>query len=282
MTPVDLFRPPPVRQDLTEAEPGLPPQHVLVSDGTFEYEAVFQRRSDSRSLLVFLPAALMDDPAQRKLPSIPRWRWGQDFNASYISLSDCPLAEPLCVGSWFQGNPTSFAADTLASWIEAIAHSWGVPTDRVIIYGSSMGGFGALMIGARLPASHVVAEVPQTDLLTYGNQAAIGLASSQAYGEPIERIALQMPDRVNVVSRFRRLGAVPNITLIHDHDDRSGVTQIYPFLRGLFDAIQTGGMSTPEIKVLFTRGRGHVALPFEEAKPIINRILRTMEEAEAS
>src|SRR5699024_12106635 len=59
----------------------------------------------------------------------------------------------------------------------ATAHS----TDRIVIQGSSGGGFTALQVGYHIDGSHVVAINPQTDLRRY-NQKAYRAAVEAAFG----------------------------------------------------------------------------------------------------
>lgn len=273
MTDSSIFTVAPALIDLLALPAGDAPRYGLISDGVFEYEGVVQRRAGADSLVVFLPAALMDDPAARRHPSIPRWTWGAELSASYLALSDCALPDELCVGSWFQGNAAHFGADTLAAHIAAVAEAWSIPQSRIVLYGSSMGGFGALMIGARLPEAYVIAEVPQTNLATYSNRAAIEMITQPIYGQSVDRVALQEPDRINVLNRFRRLGAVPRMTIVHDHSDKSGLNQVYPLIGDMLDLIRQRLIVTEHFNTVFTHGRGHVALPLEHGKRLIQAVI---------
>jgi len=137
---------------------------------------------------------------------LPRFEWLNSLRPlghSVISFGDPTMDLASMEGGWWLGTALMDAVPRMAEIVRRAADQLGA--HDVVLTGSSMGGFGALQLGAFLPSATVVVFNPQTDLRKYHAtrvaRAAMG-AVFGADGEPAE-------PRVDVAARYAQVGAAP-------------------------------------------------------------------------
>ncbi|MDI3242494.1 hypothetical protein QK292_13155 [Arthrobacter sp. AL08] len=144
--------------------------------------------------------------------------------------------------------------------------------DMVTLYGSSMGGFGALMIAASLPGARAVAEVPQLDLLQYPDPEALADVERLALaGTSLRNIEDKHPERVNVLARFRHSGRIPPFTLITNRAD-SAHSEALDFLASVNSIAPTMSSVGPTSVHQTPRPEGHAVQP----SPVMIQTLKAM------
>ena len=62
-------------------------------------------------------------------------------------------------GAWFI-NPEYDIIETIAAIVKENADTSGIPHSRIVFYGSSLGGSGAIAAAAHIPGSQAVSEGP--------------------------------------------------------------------------------------------------------------------------
>ena len=158
-------------------------------DEIAKIEALSWIRPQADSLLCLLPSAQASNSA-RQIPIFHRWSWAKHFPKTHIlCLSDPGLYYSDVHAAWFQSPNDIDIFERLAKFIKIIANNLEVSGEKITIYGSSMGGFGALMVGTMIKNSLVIAEVPQIDLRQYPVKAAINSIELNYFLEnPLMRI----------------------------------------------------------------------------------------------
>lgn len=130
------------------------------------FECLFQRK-DSPFLFVLLSGARNEK--RWDLPRFDRWTWTSDFPGSVLYVSDPALylaPNSLKIG-WYVGTAWRDMLGQLAKLVRVVANKIGVSSDRIISWGSSAGGFGALRLAAALKTGTALAVNPQTNILKY-------------------------------------------------------------------------------------------------------------------
>lgn len=171
-------------------------------------------------LLCLFPSAQLGQ-GDRRNPAFHRWSWAYQLPGFHtLSISDPGLYETPLHANWFQSPQGHDHVQAMAGFIAAIARQVGMPADRVVLYGSSMGGFGALMVGAHLPASMVIAEVPQIDLRRYPIASSLRQLEREHFAEqPIGDYHLQHGERIDVLERYRQQRSAPSLHIVTNEGD---------------------------------------------------------------
>ena len=217
-------------------------------------------RQGGRELVVFLPAARTNPLGSE--PYYVRLGWAErlpGFDCLYIADPFERETDALgLAGSWFVDAEGQSALPALAAAISAHAETGGY--ERVTIYGSSMGGYGALVLGYLMPGVRVISECPQIYLDRY--------PASQA-----------------ILERYAGGTHPANIRTLHDYVCGTSTTSTMHILVSMHDrshlgahvaSLMTATRGAPrdlalEVTVFALPGyaRGHVALRFEDAAPHI-------------
>ncbi len=125
-----------------------------------------------------------------------RWTWAEDFDATIVSASDT-LVSPetgLSLG-WYHGGAQDFATTTLRPIADAL-DALGLGDAQRICFGSSAGGFAAVMASILGWSDLSIAINPQTDITRYHDAgrlpflAQIGVDPEVVSPEAAKRLSL--------------------------------------------------------------------------------------------
>lgn len=239
---------------------------IRIDSGDGYIDGVFKRATNSDKLVVLFPAALPSSAlSERKFPYIPRWQWVSSIPSNVWCFEEVIARKYNILASWFQ-EKNFFFADVLSEVINDIAKNIGVKKDNIVLAGSSLGGFGALMVSPLLPGSRVVADICQTNLSTYQFRRHVEDLCDKIYdSRDVDGIINDYPDRFIVMKRFEKIGYIPDMTILHElTDEPNGSQQIYPFFQNL-STLRNAGLKEFNIDGLVrSKGNGHVAMQREE------------------
>lgn len=168
--------------------------------------------------------------------SLPRFERGQslaDLGINQLVFADPTLdLDPGLSLAWFLGTRTQDLHQEIAEFVKERMSSLGL--ERVVLSGSSGGGFAALQVAAFLPGSTVVAFNPQTSITSYhprlANKATDAVFGDQDLSSGVIR------QRLDVAERYRALGASVDILFVrNDGDSHHSTAHREPFLTAVVD-----------------------------------------------
>lgn len=222
-------------------------------------------RAESPVLIVTLHGVL-----PRAKYQLPRFEWMntlQRLGCSMLSFGDATMdLAPSLEGGWWLGTPSTDLIERMASLVERTRAS--LQAEHLIFAGSSMGGFGALQLGAFFPDATVVAFNPQTDFRKYHAthvRAVLGRVFG-ADGAPV-------PVRVSVLERYAATGNGPGrIRYVTNSGDQHHLQEHFePFAAGL-DAVASSSLE----RTWRDDGPGHVKAPPSAFRAVVEEEIGRM------
>lgn len=194
----------------------------------FDYQAadyavpsLLRWRGEGMGLTVFLPSAL-PTTQPRTVPSFMRWSWGEVLPGNVLVVDDPTMAITELHGGWFQGVGGVPTFGAIAELVVEVCRVAGIESKDVCFHGSSLGGYGALMLAAQLPGSYAIAEVPQLCLLDYPVKSAIrALEQASFAGGSINSVYELRPHHISVIDMFRARMCIPNFLLMTNAADEA-------------------------------------------------------------
>lgn len=235
-------------------------------------------RTRAQSLLVLMPAAQSRIEQGQINPLFSRWNWIPDYPDSHvIAVSDPALYQGKSLSAaWFIA-PQTDVTKHIASAVDAIAAELGVRRASIVVYGSSLGGFGAFGVASLLPGSQAVAEIPQLDLRRWPVPTAIAALEEHITGIPFGEYGETHLEQIDVLSRIRAAGTVPGFLLVTNPQDPtySDHLEFMRSVRALGADIEVSGASCLRIE---DRVSGHRVLSREDASVMLNRELAATRE----
>ncbi|MGK9262611.1 hypothetical protein KXS15_16855 [Sinorhizobium meliloti] len=212
------------------------------------------------------------------LPLFYRWSWYKAMpETSLIVFSDPTLMLKDDLGcGWYQGRPDLFAVDALVDVVREFARLLGIAAEDVLLFGTSAGGFWAMMAGAALQSRRVVADIPQVDLFSYHDREARDLMLTSCYGSlSMDAIRERFIGRLRVIDRFNDCRSAPQkiIYCQNARDVKHVRTQFVPFLSEVesLPADRRPNVEPIEYDRSGIDGRGHVPMQPEDMIVILNR-----------
>lgn len=230
--------------------------------GRCAIDGVFKRVAESKKLIIMFPAALpVKDQDEKRFPALFRWSWVDHFDANVWCFEEAIARKYDLIAAWFQESD-HFHADVIAEIVKDIANELKIDFKDITLVGSSLGGFGALMVAPAVPGCLAISDIGQTDLFAYQYQNHIRSFCEKIYGTTdVQAVNRRYRDRFSVVERFRALGQVPNIIILHElTDEPNGAQQVYGFLAALGEMRSQSGATFNLRAVVRCTGEGHKAL----------------------
>ncbi len=244
---------------------------LTLDEGRFE---CFFRRQSGERLWVLLSAAR--DPKASQLPKFDRWSWGGSFPGAMLCISDPTLylaSESLRIG-WYVGTAEHDWLGRMADLVRAVAGMLGLGSDQVIAYGSSAGGFGSLMLAARLGDATAVAINPQTRVLQYAPPAINALMKAGFGGREPSRLSAAERLRLDAVQAFRR-APLARCLVAQNLDDRTHLERHFkPFAMALGMPLDGGANASGHLRaIVYNDPRGHAPEPRELIPELVQQAL---------
>lgn len=210
--------------DLDMLDPSRLESKMLIRSTSFDgspIECLINYRKDAEYTLIFLPSA---QPKREELraPIFHRWSWGDLLTeATTITISDPSLHRSKIHGCWFlSGDLEVDYIDEMASFLSNLVRRVGISSRRTIFYGSSMGGFGALMLASKFDSAAAIAEVPQLNLVKYPHRSTLrSISSAILKGTSVNDFFIKSPHKLSVLDRFLKERRVPEFELITNSAD---------------------------------------------------------------
>lgn len=131
-----------------------------------------QTLPNAKRLFIMLNGAV--DRTKTPLPVFARWNWGPVLAGHVLSVCDPTLYldERLRLG-WFLGRVGHDPLELLLAVVDEVASQLGQKPENVIFYGSSGGGYAALVAASKRKIGRAIAINPQTEILGYRHQHLI-------------------------------------------------------------------------------------------------------------
>lgn len=226
-------------------------------------------RAEARKLLVLMPAAQTRIEQGQINPLFSRWNWIADYpEAHVVAVSDPSLYyDSALSAAWFLSTETDILA-YVARVVSEIRGALEVEADAVLVYGSSLGGFGALSLASMLPGARAIAEIPQIDLQRWPVPPALAALEQRVAPMGLDAFREDRAEQLDVLERFRREGTVPDFVLVTNAGDPLFLDHL-GFVRDAQSLTEEPGSRGRSTLVVEGRLHGHRVLPREEATTLI-------------
>ncbi|ETF04721.1 hypothetical protein W822_04185 [Advenella kashmirensis W13003] len=246
-------------------------QHVAyMLKGKQWYFPALYYPSSNDTLYVMMPAAI--DRANRVLPAFNRWTWAREgiFPGHVLCIADptLELHNKLQLG-WFLGHKSSSAISDLAELITNFAKRKSIP--KIVIYGSSAGGFASLALASDIKGSVAIAINAQTDILAYSMRKEVALIRKACFDDMPEReIRSSFGDRVDMSLKWKAIRESSMIIVQNKLDRHHFSKHFMPLWNALGGEVTNGlSHSGQHTAWLYSDPAGHVPETKEMARQLV-------------
>jgi hypothetical protein len=170
-------------------------------------------------------------------------------------------------GSWFFHKDDSVLS-IIMNYLDNLVE---INCDRLLVYGSSMGGYAALILGRMLKAKFIIAECPQVNLEKYKpfNSLLNGYLSFSVFDNSL----------TNVFKYYNEVGFIDGVKIYIylNYGDILHLDQLFSELSCPSNASFFMGILPGSLNISLTNlhnGYGHVNFPAEIGISNIKRLLR--------
>lgn len=196
----------------------LSPEHqgiLKVNESDFYYN-IFIKRHHHKSLFVFFQGAVDKSKTQ---PNFQRISWSEKIPANIVIFSDPTVDNNSLTIGWSQHSPKVNYFYRTAELIKKYALSIDVEEDNIFLYGSSAGGFTALMVAAYFTSATVIVNNPQTDWTLFYKNKVTEVLNSIYDNMELSEYKTKFPNRFNISVVYKNIGRVPRLFYMQNIDD---------------------------------------------------------------
>lgn len=205
-----------------------------------------------------------------------RSSWAEEIQASCLWIADPSLLpRPGAILGWGQISEEAHLPDLIPHLVASIGEALNISPARRLHFGSSAGGFQALVCAAADAGSTALVNNPQTDWLRYEPRGPVDRVLSDVFaGRTREQLVADMPWRARAWDWFDRAGHVPRTTyVVNTASSDDMLSQLAPFQRALEQMHPSNPGVMWEVQHYFDPVAGHSPLARRPALININEML---------
>jgi hypothetical protein len=243
----------------------------LIRSNELDIPILIKVKKEKR-LFVLLSGAI--DRSTQNPPIFHRWTWHEKFPGTVLAISDPTLnLDPEIGLGWYIGSKHNDATEAVAEIIRQVAQKQEIPLENVIMYGSSGGGFAALMITAKLGQGIAVAINCQINALHYLDDAVKTMLRVSFNNIDKQEVQETYPNRISVLENWKISQNTAHAILIQNKGDTFHYEHHYKKFAEFLNLNLTESSLSKDGRhraIIYDDESGHGAEPEKLVEEIIN------------
>ncbi|MDC4240150.1 MULTISPECIES: glycosyl transferase family 2 [Clostridium] len=239
---------------------------LIVSKDNVKFEFLLRKKHTSKKLIIFGSGAY--DNKKISLPVFQRYTWKDEFEENLIFFNDPTLYLGDITLAWGYGTKDHYYLETIANILKKIIKVMNIRNENIGIYGSSGGGFMAIILATFIRGSKAIVNNPQTNIGKYYEGLTKKMFSLIYPDMELQKALECYPERVNIIELFKRENYVPNITYLQNIACKFDMdNQFLPMIQGLRMINESYFYSKIDIRLYSNKAENHS--PLSKAKTIL-------------
>lgn len=226
--------------DLEELEDAKFPLDELfsleVNHNNVKYEFLIRFASKNKNLICFGSGAYNSKIENIQPPIYRRHSWQSEFEESVIYYNDPTLyIDPDLNIGWGVGKNDEWYLVIIADIIRILAGKNEIEPENILFFGSSGGGFTAVVLSTLIKDSSVMVNNPQIFLTNFWKEKFDQMIDSCFDNLSLETVLTHYSHRFDIVELFRLENYMPRITyIVNIYSVNADITnQLVPFITKL-------------------------------------------------
>ncbi|WP_117149367.1 alpha/beta hydrolase [Paraliobacillus zengyii] len=237
---------------------------IEINKNGVNFEFLMRIKSDSDKAIIFGSGAY-DATSDLNPPIFQRHKWMKHFDETLIYFNDPTLYLGKINIGWGFGSATSYYLEEIAEILSILLEKIKIDRKKVLLYGSSAGGFMALMLGGILKGAHVLVNNPQTIVWNYYDRHVNSMFNVTMPALNRDEIIETYKHRLNVYEFYKKNEYVPDIKYIQNSaSERDIVAHLNPFILSLNKLDQTFFEQNIDIMLYADEELGHTPLRVDD------------------
>lgn len=244
--------------------------YKLKINDSLSLSGLYRINKKTDKLVILFNGAINGELTDR--PNFMRWSWAYENNLSFVCFDD-PIVS--CTRStnlgWYIGSSECDLQEYIHMITSHLVQSLCIEPNSVIFYGSSGGGFAALMAAIRLRGSVAVVNNPQTNIFKYYQSAANRLTDNFFKNDKISADS-DIYHRFSILHAIKKYDYIPAVLYVQNIQDRFHLERHFiPFQTSILQILSSIEDYPNKLYFhFFNDNRGHSI--FSDKKEFINEI----------
>ena len=207
--------------------------YLVVKHDEVKYQFMIRLASSNNNLICFGSGAY--DPEKLKPPIFRRHSWQGEFEESVIYYNDPTLyVNPEMKLGWCVGKNSEWYMPVIRDIILKIAGKNDIKPENMLFFGSSGGGFTAVILSTMIKNSQVMVNNPQLFLTSYSKAHFDRMIQSCFDNQDQDSVLNEYDYRFDVVEVFKRENYMPHMFYLININSQPDIhDQLIPFMKCL-------------------------------------------------
>lgn len=241
---------------------------LIVNKDDVKFEFLIRRKFSSKKLIIFGSGAY--DNNKINLPVFQRYSWSDNFEENLIFYNDPTLYLGDITLAWGYGTEKEHYLKIIGNILKRIIKIMNINNKDVGIYGSSGGGFMAIMLSTFIRGSKAIVNNPQTNIGRYHIRLIKKLFSLLYPEIELQKALSFYPERVNVVELFKKENYIPNIIYFQNVASKFDMdNQFLPFINELRTINENYFYTKIDLRLYSNKHQNHSPLSKEKTIMLI-------------
>ena len=244
------------RHELIPTSQDSPTVYRLTTTEGMDISILMKLNTNPEKLVVLFNGAY--NKAQSPVPNFMRWSWAERAGFSYIVVDDPIVSKGSDTNiGWYIGIKDFDLQEFVYNLVKDILTRIFLSPNSIIFFGSSGGGFAALMAAIRMRGSTAVVNNPQTDVLKYSRRLRADFID--IFGEDETIIKKCFYHRFSANEAMDYYNYVPNVLYRQNIQDNSHLNQHFnPFKKHYHKIVKQQDLAKHSLNVImYDDPKGH-------------------------
>lgn len=245
-----------------------------VNNNGVNFEFLFKINKSAKDLLILGSGAY--DPNKMSPPVFQRHAWIDDFEETIIIYNDPTLYLGKITIGWGQGTEHRHYLQEQSQILEYIIGILEYEKESVYFYGSSAGGYMALMLSGFIKGTTALVNNPQTLVMNFWPVPVRDMLNASYPNLSKEEVEERFIHKINIVEFYKKISYVPPIHYIQNISATRDVEKhLVPFIDGLKELSEESFSTRLNLSLYANEDQGHKPLNKKETLAFINSVIQS-------
>lgn len=203
---------------------------ILSNDIKFDFLIKFLKQADD----VLIMGSGSYDVNKMSPPIFQRHGWIEEFKETVIIYNDPTLYIGKISLGWGNGTKDRHFLHEISEFLRILLEKMYYKFENTFLYGSSAGGYMAMVLAGYLKGATAIVNNPQTIVGNFWPKPVQSMIEASYPGMTLSEVNEKYPERMNVIEFFKSINYIPKIHYLQNITASRDVEKhLMPFISGL-------------------------------------------------
>lgn len=237
-----------------------------------KFEFLIKNKQGAENILIMGSGSF--DSSKMNLPIFHRHAWIKDFNETVVMFNDPTLYLGELTLGWGNGTADRYYLKEIYNILEILIKKLNFNFRNTFLYGSSAGGYMALLLAGYMKGATAIVNNPQIIVKNFWRKPVKKMIEVCYPGMSIEEVIKKYPERMNVIDFYEDINYIPRIKYLQNTAAEMDIqNHLIPFISGLNKLSKSDQPLNVDVELYSDSQKGHNPVSKDETISLINKVI---------